>query len=106
MAWTGSVPIDKIVSNQGSYVVWLAVRWSVGYPALTGGFQTRKKLFAKMVNPPTVTLAIALPSGFVASAVGLTAWTAAGGQQWVAPLRSAVECARRLTLTFALTLTY
>lgn len=52
-----------------SYVVWVAARWSIGYPALTGACASRRQWLGKMVNPPTVTVAIAVPVGLLAASL-------------------------------------
>lgn len=78
-----------------SYVVWVAARWSIGYPALTGACQSPRAWAGKVGNPPTVALALALPLGALASALSLDAWAASDGREWLAPAVQAVEYAAR-----------
>lgn len=85
-----------------SYVLWILARWSIGYPALAGACQSSKAWAAKVLNPPTIALAVALPVGAVASALHLTSGgdgsdggDGGGALGFLAPLHAAIEYASR-----------
>ena len=89
-----------------SYMFWVATRWSIGFPVLTGACQSYKKWAAAVFNPPVVALLVSLPVGAIASHLHLTGSQAPPGSlAWLTPLKSAADYASRcLVPTTLLTL--
>jgi predicted permease len=92
---SSAAPSAASVADRGtrlflfSYVLWIAARWSIGYPVLTGSCQSFRKWASKMLNPPTITLLIALPLGAIVGA--LPESSLEGLATMVAPLRAGIE---------------
>jgi len=82
-----------------SYVMWIFMRWSVGYPVLAGGFQDFKAWKSKVVNPVTVACIFAVLLGLLHNAApGVPTG-------WLGPLAAAVEIvSRALVPTIQLTI--
>eukprot|EP00656_Telonema_subtile_P043197 TRINITY_DN49594_c0_g1_i1.p1 TRINITY_DN49594_c0_g1~~TRINITY_DN49594_c0_g1_i1.p1 ORF type:complete len:386 (-),score=65.41 TRINITY_DN49594_c0_g1_i1:61-1218(-) len=65
-----------------SYVVWIFMRWSVGYPVLTGAMQDFNSWIKKVVNPPTIACVVASLIGFIKAGLipdGATNWLTPAG---------------------------
>ena len=69
-----------------SYVVWILLRWSVGFPVLTGAFTDFHTWLQKMLNPPTIACLIALPLGLINGWLGPDF-----PRGWLGPAGSAME---------------
>jgi len=70
-----------------SYVLWIFMRWSVGFPVLTGGFQDFHTWRQKVVNPPTVACGLAMVLGILNNNV----LPADMPREWAAPLATSIE---------------
>lgn len=97
---------SSMVADRGSslflfsYVLWIAARWSIGFPVLTGQCQSCATWVRLVLNPPVVALLVALPVGAVASQLHLTGTAVAMSpayyvRAWLAPITSAVELSSR-----------
>jgi len=69
-----------------SYVIWVFMRWSVGFPVLSGTCEINT-IFKKVVNAPTVACVSAVILGFVYSAVKDTS----APIQWLSPVALACK---------------
>ena len=52
-----------------SYVVWVMMRWSIGYPVLTGAMQECNAWMKKVLNPPVISCIVAVVAGLISKAL-------------------------------------
>eukprot|EP00756_Hemistasia_phaeocysticola_P034922 Hpha_TRINITY_DN16550_c0_g7::TRINITY_DN16550_c0_g7_i1::g.132636::m.132636 len=80
-----------------SYVLWVLARWGIGYPVISGGFNSFSELCGKVANPPVFACVVAVAWGCLTQVV-----PALSSPSWGYPVGAAVRYAGQTTVPIQL----
>ena len=88
-----------------SYVIWLIIRWTIGFSMLTGGCSSPKSLLTKVLNPPVVACLASIVLGLLRHAMGVCEGEGGDACTLLEPFATAADyCGRCLVPCTLLTL--